>query len=251
MGYDVTRQGLGWTLFFFALLLLLFWKHSLAEPVPFDPLSAGDMPLGTVLAGVARRLPVFSGILSALLAFAGGVVLTRIVSRNMILLERTYMPILLYPAVGCSAYFGPESLPALAASFLTIASFDTMLVSFRRTARFGSLFNATILAGAALLVWSHTIVYVLLLPFALVVFKRSGREWIVAWVGMLLPLAICSYIEWGTGRSFLGPVSRLWEGVRGAFAGPGFDLPTIRPALWVFWSMCLTVTVLSLVALAP
>lgn len=59
MGYDVTRQGLGWTLFFFALLLLLFWKHSLAEPVPFDPLSAGDMPLGTVLAGVARRLPVF------------------------------------------------------------------------------------------------------------------------------------------------------------------------------------------------
>ena len=29
MGYDVTRQGLGWTLFFFALLLLLFWKHSL------------------------------------------------------------------------------------------------------------------------------------------------------------------------------------------------------------------------------
>lgn len=134
MGYDVTRQGLGWTLFFFALLLLLFWKHSLAEPVPFDPLSAGDMPLGAVLAGVARRLPVFSGILSALLAFAGGVVLTRIVSRNMILLERTYMPILLYPAVGCSAYFGPESLPALAASFLTIASFDTMLVSFRRTA---------------------------------------------------------------------------------------------------------------------
>ena len=119
----------------------------------------------------------------------------------------------------------------------------------RRTARFGSLFNATILAGAALLVWSHTIVYVLLLPFALAVFKRSGREWIVAWVGMLLPLAICSYIEWGTGRSFLGPVSRLWEGVRGAFAGPGFDLPTIRPALWVFWSMCLTVTVLSLVAL--
>ena len=207
MGYDVTRQGLGWTLFFFALLLLLFWKHSLAEPVPFDPLSAGDMPLGAVLAGVARRLPVFSGILSALLAFAGGVVLTRIVSRNMILLERTYMPILLYPAVGCSAYFGPESLPALAASFLTIVSFDTMLVSFRRTARFGSLFNATILAGAALLVWSHTIVYVLLLPFALVVFKRSGREWIVAWVGMLLPLAICSYIEWGTGRSFLGPVS--------------------------------------------
>lgn len=165
MGYDVTRQGLGWTLFFFALLLLLFWKHSLAEPVPFDPLSAGDMPLGTVLARRSRRLPVFSGILSALLAFAGGVVLTRIVSRNMILLERTYMPILLYPAVGCSAYFGPESLPALAASFLTIASFDTMLVSFRRTARFGSLFNATILAGAALLVWSHTIVYVLLLPF--------------------------------------------------------------------------------------
>ena len=37
--------------------------------------------------------------------------------------------------------------------------------------------------------------------------------------------------------------------MRGAFAGPGFDLPTIRPALWVFWSMCLTVTVLSLVAL--
>lgn len=249
MGYDVTRQGLGWTLFFFALLLLLFREHSLAGPVTFDPLSAGDMPLGTALAGVARRLPVLSGVLSAVLALAGGIVLTRIVSRNMILLERTYMPILLYPAVGCSVYFGPESLPALAASLLTIASFDTMLVSFRRTARFGSLFNSTILAGSALLVWSHTAVYVLLLPFALAVFKRSGREWIVAWAGMLLPLAICSYVEWGAGRPFLGPVSRLWDGVRGTLVGPGLDLSTVRLALWVFWGMCLTVTVLSLVTL--
>ena len=51
MGYDVTRQGLGWTLFFFALLLLLFWKHSLAEPVPFDPLSVPSRCL--------RSLPLF------------------------------------------------------------------------------------------------------------------------------------------------------------------------------------------------
>lgn len=110
MGYDVTRQGLGWTLFFFALLLLLFWKHSLAEPVPFDPLSAGDMPLGAVL---ARRSPasarLFREFCRPYWRSQEESWLTRIVSRNMILLERTYMPILLYPAVGCSAYFGPES----------------------------------------------------------------------------------------------------------------------------------------------
>ena len=72
--------------------------------------------------------------------------LTRIVSRNMILLERTYMPILLYPA-SMQRLFRSRVAACARCLFLTIVSFDTMLVSFRRTARFGSLFNATILAG--------------------------------------------------------------------------------------------------------
>ena len=174
------------------------------------------MPLGTVL---AARSPASARLFGNSVGPTGvrrrRSVLTRIVSRNMILLERTYMPILLYPAVGCSAYFGPESLPALAASFLTIASVDTMLVSFRRTARFGrSVSTRRFWQGRRC--WSGLI---RLCTCCCCLLRWSySREAAASgsWPGSECCPWRFARILGGNGTVVSGAVSRLWEGVRGA-----------------------------------
>ena len=248
MGYDITRQSLGWTLFFFAALALLFWACSALSPAPAGVPEGTAMPLGRLLARLSGSRPLLAEALAVLLALWNGLMIVRIISRNMILLERTYMPVVVYLVVACGSGFGAAMLAPLAASALMIGSFDRMMVSFRRVVTYSSLFNSSIQAGLALLVEPHTLVYALSLPVALVVFKKGWRDWIVCWTGWLLPMAIASYVYWGMGYRF-DRLARLFaESVAGGFSGGGFPAGWSDPALLAFWGICVVVTGFSLVA---
>lgn len=201
---EITRLNLSWTLLFFGLFLGLFWGRS-----ELLPTAAGgaDMPLGSLLNRFSATYPIAAKTLAAVLLFLNSILLLRIVSRNMILTDRSYMPIIVYLLVAAGCGFGSSALGAITVSLLAVCSFDQMLGSFRRAVQYGKLFNAALLAGLAPLVWSHAVVYAFLLPVSLILFKKGGREWIVAWVGFLLPWAICSYVYWGMGYPF-GPRNR-------------------------------------------
>ena len=196
---EITRLNLSWTLLFFGLFLGLFWGRS-----ELLPTAAGgaDMPLGSLLNRFSATYPIAAKTLAAVLLFLNSILLLRIVSRNMILTDRSYMPIIVYLLVAAGCGFGSSALGAITVSLLAVCSFDQMLGSFRRAVQYGKLFNAALLAGLAPLVWSHAVVYAFLLPVSLILFKKGGREWIVAWVGFLLPWAICSYVYWGMGYPF-------------------------------------------------
>ena len=242
---ELTRLNLSWTLLLFALLLGLFWGRSELLPVAAD---GGDMPLGALLNRFCAGYPVTAKTLAAVLLLLNGILLLRIVSRNMILTDRSYIPIIVYLLVAAGCSFGSTALGAVTVSLLAICSFDQMLGSFRRAVQYGKLFNAALLAGLTSLIWSHAVVYALLLPVSLILFKKGGREWIVAWVGFLLPWAICSYVYWGMGYPFGHVTDTLAENLTN-LAAPG-DFPEIlrRPELPVFWGMCLTTVVLSLIS---
>lgn len=242
---EITRLNLSWTLLFFGLFLGLFWGRS-----ELLPTAAGgaDMPLGSLLNRFSATYPIAAKTLAAVLLFLNSILLLRIVSRNMILTDRSYMPIIVYLLVAAGCGFGSSALGAITVSLLAVCSFDQMLGSFRRAVQYGKLFNAALLAGLAPLVWSHAVVYAFLLPVSLILFKKGGREWIVAWVGFLLPWAICSYVYWGMGYPF-GHVTGLLAGNLGNLLAGG-DFPDVlrHPELPVFWGMCLTTVVLSLIS---
>lgn len=245
MRLDLTRWNLSWTLLSASALLLLVWGRM--ETSTSGMSATGDMPLGEWLSAAAATRPHSAGIVCLILALWNSLLLTRILSRNMVLPERTYLPFLLYPAMAFGCSFDPATaLPALAAAGLMVRSFDLMIASFRRTVLLGPLFDASLAAGIALLVWGHTAVYLFLLPVALVLFKKSAREWVVAWIGYLLPFAVCSYVYWGMGYSFGYVFERLTAHLVGAFSPvrPLFDdIPD--PVLLVFWSTCTVTAVLA------
>ena len=245
---NIIRLNLGWTLFLFFLLLILFWSNAGAGSAPATGFFM-DMPLGMLLERFSVGNPITGALLCSLLIFINSGLLIRIVSRNMILADRSYLPIIFYVTIGAGCILGYNSLPVFVLSFLMIGSYGLMLSSFRRVVRYGDLFNSTLLAGIALLVWSHAAVYLLLLPISLVIFKKDGRGWIVALTGYVLPLAICSYVYWGMGYPISYAVDRLLNGIVGMFDAEEF-VPAgwLHPALLLFWGISLAVCVLSVIS---
>lgn len=244
---NIIRLNLGWTLFLFFLLLILFWTNTGVGCVPAAGFSM-DMPLGILLERFSVGKPVAGALLCSLLIFINSGLLIRIVSRNMILADRSYLPIIFYVTIGAGCILGYNSLPVFVLSFLMIGSYGLMLSSFRRVVRYGDLFNSTLLAGIALLVWSHAAVYLLLLPISLVIFKKDGRGWIVALTGYVLPLAICSYVYWGMGYPISYAVDRLLNGIVGMFDAKFVPAGWLHPALLLFWGISLAVCVLSVIS---
>ena len=107
---EITRLNLSWTLLFFGLFLGLFWGRS-----ELLPTAAGgaDMPLGSLLNRFSATYPIAAKTLAAVLLFLNSILLLRIVSRNMILTDRSYMPIIVYLLVAAGCGFGSSALGAI------------------------------------------------------------------------------------------------------------------------------------------
>ena len=223
MKVDITRQNLASTLLLFAALCLVLWHRYAAAPIEALPGTALRMPLGGLLRGWGEALPGPLRNLAALgMLFIGGIWITRLIARNMILLERTYMPAIIFLIVGCGSWYDPAALDLFAATLLMIGSFDRTIGSFRREVVYTHIFNASLLLGIALLTYAPAAVYIPLLPVALVLFRKRWREWIVALAGLVLPTAICSYVWWALGRPLTEVPVRLWEALCDTWYAPAF-----------------------------
>ena len=242
MKVDITRQNLASTLLLFAALCLVLWHRYAAAPIEALPGTALRMPLGGLLRGWGEALPGPLRNLAALgMLFIGGIWITRLIARNMILLERTYMPAIIFLIVGCGSWYDPAALDLFAATLLMIGSFDRTIGSFRREVVYTHIFNASLLLGIALLTYAPAAVYIPLLPVALVLFRKRWREWIVALAGLVLPTAICSYVWWALGRPLTEVPVRLWEALCDTWYAPAFLVHWLNPLLLLLWAMILPI----------
>lgn len=210
MHVDLTRHSLGWTLLLFAGLTALFWMRGVAAPLPEAGAFSTQMPLGLWIDRAGAWLPLgLRNLLIVLIVFWNGLLLTRVMSRNMLVLERTYMPFILYLLVACGLSFGRTSLAPYVAAGLLVTAFDLMVGSFRRVVVYAKSFDSALLTGLSALVYGPAAVYALLLPCSLILFRKGWREWLTTTVGLALPFLIASYVYWGLGEPFLH-VWNLW-----------------------------------------
>lgn len=210
MHVDLTRHSLGWTLLLFAGLTALFWMRSVVAPLPEADALCAQMPLGLWIDRAGAWLPLgLRNLLIVLIVFWNGLLLTRVMSRNMLVLERTYMPFILYLLVACGLSFGRTPLAPYVAAGLLVTAFDLMIGSFRRVVVYAKSFDSALLTGLSALVYGPAAVYALLLPCSLILFRKGWREWLTTTVGLALPFLIASYVYWGLGEPFLH-VWNLW-----------------------------------------
>jgi len=202
MGFDITRQSLIRTILLFLFMYAIFGvrEYLFTVPVQFDLTDFSF--LGRSIYDFSVSRPYLNEILTFIFLFVNAFYLTRLATRNLILVDRSYLPAIIYIVI-CAGYTVPaQNIISLLAAFFIIAAVENIINSYKRLDRFNYFFNAGMCIGIAVLIYPQTVPYVILLPISLIYFTRTWRDWFLSLVGLSVPLFLLSYITWATGPEF-------------------------------------------------
>ena len=210
MRVDITRQPLELTFVLFVILLAIFQGRAfLTSP---GALSMSEtMPLELLVEKFSLRWSLLEKIASLLLLLWNALIILRISTRNMMYVSRTYLPCIFYLIISYGIIPPDNRLSALLTAYLLLKGTEYLSSSFSRTPRFDYLFQGSLLIGTTILFHASAVTSLFIVPIAMVLFQRSGREIFVALVSLLLPVLICGYIYWIIGQEFTYPFVQLWN----------------------------------------
>lgn len=257
MSLDLTRQSLLKTLFYFVLLAVIFWGAELVDPVRSGLAAAAygeqimappaGMPLGTLIDHWLGYVPGIGILLSSILVFVNSFFVTRVVIRNVIFLERTYMPAIIYLLVSSGYYNSYMSFRPLLVAFLVLAAVEIIFKSYNYKAiATGPYLVVGFIIGAAGAIYVPALFLVTLIPIGLIIFRLFDiREWIAAFGGWLMPLFFSAYGVWLAGGDFTGVVSECRQVLTTPLALPPANL--FSSFEWTFIGCVAVLFVLSIV----
>ncbi len=214
---DITRSSLFSTMLYCLILVALFWWGTTtgAQQWEIDATLRGDS--WNILDQLGfrewRLSDISSKIIGALLMFVISFMVARLAIRNVIFLERTYMPSVLFVLLSSMFYNNEQSIaPLVATMFIVIASSMGMSSYMVKRMAIRKLFSSALYFGLALSVYPPS---VYLAPFVFVIvsiFRISHiKEWIVAIVGLVLPIGLMFLVFWSFELDFQYRWSLFYE----------------------------------------
>lgn len=257
MSLDLTRQSLLKTLFYFVLLAVIFWGAELVDPVRSGLAAAAygeqvvappaGMPLGTLIDQWLEYVPGVGILLSSILVFVNSFFVTRVVIRNVIFLERTYMPAIIYLLVSSGYYNSYMSFRPLLVAFLVLAAAEIIFKSYNYKAlATGPYMIVGFIFGTAGAIYASALFLAALIPVGLFIFRLFDiREWIAAIGGWLMPLFFSAYGVWLAGGDFLSVIPACRDALMTPLGLPSASL--ISSFEWTFIGCVAVLFVLSIV----
>ena len=223
MKFDIARQPLVPAfLTLAALAIVAMWNaggtaadtaalagHA-AETVGTGRNAAGALAVsspGELLAQFQEAHPVWARWIAGLLMLFTGMSVGRLTVRYNLYSVGTCLAIPLYGAIACGLAVGGDYLTAFAASALLALATKNFCRSYCNGFGFDAIFRASLYIGLLPLVATAAAPLLVLLPLAVMLFRRTLREVTVAVAGLLLPVLTLCY--WGAGGGFLAPVAEL------------------------------------------
>lgn len=223
MKADVARQPLiPAFLTLAALVAVTMWNVALPDPAA---LSAAGFPAADTAAQAAQapdaalalplphdwlrqfqfEHPLWSKWIAALLLLLAGTVIGRTSVRYNLYSVSTCLAIPLFGCLVCDFVVGSLFLSASLGAVLLTLAFRNFCRSFCNGYGFDSIFRASLYLGLLGLLAPATLPLFLMLPLAVMLFRRTLREATVAVAGFLLPGLLFAYVNWGAGGDFLAP----------------------------------------------
>lgn len=189
-----------------------------AEDVPTAADSLTDEPHdrmmirfpGEWLADFEARHPGGARWIGGLLILFAGLSIGRLTARNNLYSVGTCLAIPLYGILLCGVGDGALLTASAAPALLALAT-KNYARSFRNGFGFDAIFRASLYLGLLPLVAPAALPLLLLLPLAVQLFRRTLRELAVALAGVMLPLFILCYVNWGAGGDFTAPALLLGQ----------------------------------------
>ncbi len=214
MKIDIARQPLV-PAFFTLLLLALTAVHGSDIAASATPATT-PAPLAVatpeeLLLRLQTAFPVWSRVISLLLLLFSGMCIGRITVRYNLYSVGSCLAIPLFGIGACLVAKGPIFLGAFVAATLTALVLKHFCRAFCNGYAFDAIFRASFYLGTLPLVSPAALPLLLLLPLALLLFRRTTREAVVASVGLILPGAIFCYANWGAGGAFFAPLVFLTQ----------------------------------------
>lgn len=216
MKFDIARQPLVpafLTLFALAVTAVCAATGYIQTSGP-DGTAHGILPLlGGQLALFQAAYPVWSLLAAGFMLLFTGMCTGRIAVRYNLYTVGTCLPIPLYAIIACGILAGSSYLAGTAASMLLALATKNYCRAFCNGYGFDAIFRASVYLGLLPLVYAPALPLLLLLPLAVLLFRRTLREVVVAVAGLLLPILTACYISWGMGDQFTAPLFALGETV--------------------------------------
>lgn len=201
MNLDLTRQNTFANILYVLLLILVLWSSWFVMPNWFENVAAiseTGTPFGIFVDAFLMRNSFLRVILSSLLIFINSVMVMRLCVRNVIFLERSYMPALIYVMISACHFNSYINLRPLIISLMMIIACNEVFKSYNiKSIAAGKYFKIGALFGFSAVIYEQSITLVPLLFVALIQFRLFDiREWIAAITGFVLPLFFVAYIGW-------------------------------------------------------
>ncbi len=250
MKFDISRQ----TLFSAALILLALAACAIGfGPLPTDAAGGADASGGavgavgaggTVGAGVVGgaggpeevltvrllgdflvRHTVAGRLLLFVLLIATGLSIGRTGIRYSLYPAKTCIGISLFGFLGCAMALGDNMPVAIVTAYCWARTLSNYLGALRNGYAFDRLFRGSMFLGAIPLLQPALTPLVAVLPIVLLLFKRTTREGIVAFVGLLFVPLTAGYICWACGLPFLEPLRPIVQATHLGGPMPWTQLP--------------------------
>lgn len=212
MNFNIARQPLVPSfLTLAALAVIAMWNVGSAPvllPEAVTIPSDGFLAIATpeeLLLRFQNACPGWSRWIGGLLMLFTGTSLGRLTVRYNLYNAGTCLAIPLFGAIATGLISNGNYLPILTATTLLALAVKNYCRSFRSGYSFDALFRASLYLGILPLVAPAALPLVLLLPLAVLLFRRTLREAVVALAGLLLPILTFCYVNWGAGGEFLAP----------------------------------------------
>lgn len=164
---------------------------------------------GDLIGRMQHSWPLLSRFVAALLLIAAGLRTGRMAMRYNLYTVSSCLPLPLLGIVACCGVLSEEYLAGSAAALVMAQAMRNFGRSFRNGYSFDAIFGAAFNLGLLLLITAGAAPMVLLLPVAIILFRRNRREAIVGVIGVLLAPATLCYMNWGLGGDFTAPVADI------------------------------------------
>lgn len=181
-------------------------------------------PYEVELADSEFRGRTISFILAMFLFLCCGIIEGKILPRSGLSKGYCTLPIPLYGVLACGLFVAPDTLSAAAASLCFAEALYLLLRSLHSAGEKDSVFFASMLLGAMVLLLPPSIVLVATIPIAIFTLALSLRQALLMIASYTLPLLGASYIVWYKG----GAILDFWQNLYSALMLPQMtDIATI------------------------
>lgn len=189
--YPITRKSATMALLLLAVILISATLRYTFSPFEIE------------LADNPYRERAVSLLMAMLLMLIGGVLEGRMFPRSGLNKGYCTLPMPIYGVLSCGIFFAPDALATSSMSVCLVLALFLLLRSLHSAGEKDSVFFASILLGAMVLLNPLCIVLVGVIPLSIFILALSLRQTLLMVVGYALPFAAASYAMWYSGGELL------------------------------------------------